>query len=59
MGRIILIIVAAIAAVFIAGWLFSLLMGMLKWALILGAVLLVVAGVSKFLKARRGAGSTA
>lgn len=54
MGRILLIIAAAIAVVFVAGWLFSLLMGLLKWALIIGAVLLCVAGVSKLLKTRGG-----
>ncbi|TQN33320.1 hypothetical protein FHX37_3334 [Haloactinospora alba] len=57
MGRILLIIVAAIAVVFVAGWLFSLLMGLLKWALIIGAVLLGAAGISKLLKTRGGSGS--
>ncbi|MBB4935522.1 putative integral membrane protein [Lipingzhangella halophila] len=54
MGRILLIIAVAVAVIIVAGALFSLLMGLLKWGLILGAILLGVVGVSKLVKSRSG-----
>jgi uncharacterized integral membrane protein len=46
MGRILLIIAVIIVGVMLAGWIFSLLAGLLKWALILGFIAAGIYGVT-------------
>jgi uncharacterized membrane protein len=50
MGRILLIAAAVIAALFLLGPLVGFALSLLKWVLIVGAVVLGVAFVSKWLK---------
>jgi hypothetical protein len=50
MGRILLIVVAVIAAFFLLGTLLSLVAGLVKWALIIGVVVLAVAALSRILR---------
>lgn len=47
MGRILLIAAAVVAALFVAGWLLGLILGALKWVLILGALAAVGYGLLK------------
>lgn len=47
MGRILLIAAVVVAALFLAGWLFGLILGALKWVLILGALAAVGYGLLK------------
>ncbi|GAB3491020.1 hypothetical protein [Nocardiopsis coralliicola] len=49
MGRIFLIALLVFLAFFVAGWLFSILMTLLKWGLIIALAVLVFGAVSKFL----------
>ncbi|GAA1100439.1 hypothetical protein [Nocardiopsis composta] len=50
MGRIFLIALAVFLAFFVAGWLFGILMVLLKWVLIIGLVAFGFIAVSRFLK---------
>jgi hypothetical protein len=50
MGRILLIIAAVIAALFLIGPLMGLVFGLVKWGLIIGAVALGVMFLSKWAK---------
>jgi hypothetical protein len=53
MGKILLGVVVVVVAFMLFGWVLGLLATLLKWALIIGAVLLVVAAVSRFARADR------
>ncbi|MEU8272128.1 hypothetical protein AB0B89_33865 [Sphaerisporangium sp. NPDC049002] len=50
MGRILLLVVAVIAAFFLLGALLSLVAGIVKWALIIGVVILAVTALSKIFR---------
>jgi hypothetical protein len=53
MGRILLIIAVIIVGVMVAGWIFSLLAGLLKWALVRGAIAAGVYGVTLLFRSGR------
>ncbi|MFW5419197.1 hypothetical protein J0910_21500 [Nocardiopsis sp. CNT-189] len=53
MGRILLIALAIFLAFSVAGWLFGALLGLIKWALIIGLAVFVFMAVSRFLKQKR------
>ncbi|WP_405147447.1 hypothetical protein OG589_07735 [Sphaerisporangium sp. NBC_01403] len=52
MGRILLLVVAVIVGFFLLGTLLSLVAGIVKWALIIGVVILAVTALSKILRSR-------
>jgi hypothetical protein len=53
MGRILLLVAAVIAGFFILGWLIGIITGLLKWALIIGVVVVAVTMLSKILRSSR------
>jgi hypothetical protein len=52
MGRILLLVVAVIAGFFLLGTLLSLVAGIVKWALIIGVIILAVTVLSKMFRSR-------
>ncbi|MCW2875974.1 MAG: hypothetical protein JWQ95_74 [Sphaerisporangium sp.] len=52
MGRILLLVVAVIAGFLLLGTLLSLVAGVVKWALIIGVVILAVTALSKIFRSR-------
>ncbi|GAA3447040.1 hypothetical protein [Planomonospora venezuelensis] len=54
MGRILLIVAAVVVAFIVLGWVLSFLVGLIKWALILGLVAAVVMFATRFFRRSPG-----
>ncbi|WP_214411726.1 hypothetical protein [Sphaerisporangium fuscum] len=50
MGRILLLVVAAIAVFFLLGTVLSLIGGLLKWALVIGLIVLAVTALTRIFR---------